>query len=260
MNTCKQIHKELKELFDCSELDEYIRIETPFLYPDGDIIDLFYKENSLDRVISDLGGVSDWLGLQTISKSRTEKQDQQIEYICESYRVEFREGEFFIDLSKGNETRNLTDAIFDLGQAIIRISGLWFLQIDKARNQIISSIEAFMEDTNIKFEKNKPFEGSSGTIWKPNFYTENKSTRFLIYVLSTEKKASTANILYRINAAWDDLSYLKFKQNNDLRFMSLFDDRYNVWKASQRNLLKKNSIIKNFSNRTDLRNTLIGIV
>ena len=263
MDICKKIYKELEELFDCSSFDEYIRIETPFLYPDGDIVDLFYKENSIDKVISDLGGASDWLGLQTISKHRTDKQEQQIEYICESYRIEFRKGEFFIDLSKGNETRNLTEAIFDLGQAIIRISGLWFLQINRTKNQIISSIEAFMENSDIRFEKDKPFEGLSGTVWKPNFYTENKNEKFLIYVLSTEKKSSTSNIIYRINAAWDDLSYLKSNQNeinnNNLKFMSLFDDRYDVWKASQRKLLKNNSIIKNFSNRTDLRNTLIGI-
>lgn len=258
MSICRKIIEQTEELFECSPFREYIRIETPFVYPDGDIIDLFYKDNSPYKIITDLGGASDWLGLQTVSETRTEKQEYQIEYICDSYRVEYRKGEFFIDLDKGNETRNLAEAVFDLGQAIIRISGLWFLQINKARSQIINSIEAFMNSNEIVYKKNKPFDGSSGEIWKPNFYTENTKEKILIYVLSTEKKNSTSSIVYRINAAWDDLSYLN-NQKENFKFISLFDDRYDIWKASHRKILRRSSIIKKFSNRNDFKNTLIGI-
>ena len=263
MSICKKIYQETEELFECSPFREYTRIETPFLYPDGDIIDLFYKKSTPYELITDLGGVCDWLGLQTIAKTRTDKQEQQIEYICDSYRVEFRKGEFFIDLNKGNETRNLTEAIFDLSQAMIRISGLWFLQIDRSKNQIIDDIESFIKINDISYVKNKPFEGSSGNIWKPNFYAENKSEGFLIYVLSTDKKNSTSNILYRIVAAWHDLEYLKTDkkktEKENIEFISLFDDRYDVWKASDRKMLRDFSTIKKFSNKNDLRNTLIGI-
>lgn len=260
MGICRKIIEQTEELFECSEFREYTRIETPFIYPDGDIIDLFYRGDAPYKIITDLGGASDWLGLQTISKHRTDKQEYQIEYICDSYRIEFRKGEFFIDLDKGNETRNLSEAVFDLGQAIIRISGLWFLQLNRAKNQILNSIETFMESNEIDYEKNKPFEGYSGEVWKPNFYTESKKEKILIYVLSTEKKSSASGIIYRINSAWGDLCYLKDKNKDEnYKFVSLFDDRYDIWKASHRKILKRNSDIKHFSNRNDLKNTLIGI-
>lgn len=260
MNICKKIIEQTEELFECSRFKEYIRIETPFIYPDGDVIDIFYKENSVYKEITDLGGLSNWLSLQIISDDRTEKQKEQIEYICQTFRVESKDGELFIDLGKGNEIRNLAEAIFDLGQAMIRIASLWFLQTNRAKNNIINSIENFMEVNEINYEKNKPFTGNSGDIWKPNFYTEsNQNQKFLIYVLSGEKQDSASSIIYRINTAWDDLHYLKDTENSEYEFISLFDDRYDIWKSFHRKILKRNSIIKQFSNRNDLRNTLIGI-
>ena len=39
------------ELFTCAPLNGYTRIRTPFLYPDGDVIDLFNYVNPLLLVI-----------------------------------------------------------------------------------------------------------------------------------------------------------------------------------------------------------------
>ena len=121
---CEQIAKQTEELFECSLFREYIRIETPFIYPDGDIIDLFYKKTSSREIITDLGGASNWVGLQSISESRTKKQEEQIEYVCKAHGVELEKGEFFINLNKANKPKKLVEAVFDLGQAIIKISSL----------------------------------------------------------------------------------------------------------------------------------------
>lgn len=258
MDICKEIIEQAEELFDCSLFNGYTRIETPFIYPDGDVIDLFYRFDAPDKIITDLGGTSNWLGLQAISDDRTKKQKSQIKYICQTYRIEQRKGEFFIDLGKGNEIRNLADAVFDLGQAMIRISGLWFLQNSKPKSKSVNPVEIFMENNEIKFKKNKPFKGNSGDTWKPSFYVEiRKNKKFLIYFLSTKKKDYASNITCRVNTAWDDLLYLKNKEQ--YTFISLFDDRYDVWKASDKKILKRNSVVKHLSNRNDLKNTLIGI-
>ncbi len=44
LTPCEQITEKIGELFTCSDLNGYIRIRTPFLYPDGDVIDLFYPD------------------------------------------------------------------------------------------------------------------------------------------------------------------------------------------------------------------------
>lgn len=40
---CQAIAETLGDLFFCTEVMGYTRIRTPYLYPDGDVIDLFYK-------------------------------------------------------------------------------------------------------------------------------------------------------------------------------------------------------------------------
>jgi hypothetical protein len=40
---CQKLAEQLPLLFVCEERGEYVRIRTPYLYPDGDIIDLFCK-------------------------------------------------------------------------------------------------------------------------------------------------------------------------------------------------------------------------
>ncbi len=41
---CQKLAEQLPLLFVCEERGEYVRIRTPYLYPDGDIIDLFCKK------------------------------------------------------------------------------------------------------------------------------------------------------------------------------------------------------------------------
>ena len=70
-------------------------------------------------------------------------------------------------------------------------------------------------------------------------------------------------MLYRIYSAWNDLKYIKTNTikaiNKEVEFIFLFDDRYPVWTAKDRNLVKTVSTVKKLSNKNDFKNTLMGI-
>ncbi|MGH7928243.1 MAG: DUF1828 domain-containing protein, partial [Candidatus Binatia bacterium] len=68
MNTlpCKQIEEKIGELFTCSEVNGYVRIRTPYLYPDGDVIDLFFSEKNGSYTLTDLGETLGWLKMQSL--------------------------------------------------------------------------------------------------------------------------------------------------------------------------------------------------
>jgi hypothetical protein len=66
---CELIAQQLGLLFTCTPMSEYIRIETPFLYPDGDIIDVFSQERDDHRLLTDLGETQRWLKMQTAPPS-----------------------------------------------------------------------------------------------------------------------------------------------------------------------------------------------
>jgi hypothetical protein len=40
---CEQIAQQIGSMFVCSPHDGFVKVRTPFLYPDGDIVDLFLR-------------------------------------------------------------------------------------------------------------------------------------------------------------------------------------------------------------------------
>ena len=43
---CDALQSSLGQLYTCTEMDRYIRIRTPFLYPDGDVIDVYQSRTA----------------------------------------------------------------------------------------------------------------------------------------------------------------------------------------------------------------------
>jgi hypothetical protein len=43
---CQEVADTIGQLFDCAEVNGFVRIRTPYLYPDGDVIDLYWKEQT----------------------------------------------------------------------------------------------------------------------------------------------------------------------------------------------------------------------
>ena len=73
---CTLLQDQMGELFRCAEVGNYIRIRTPFMYPDGDYIDVFWERTANDATVtlSDLGETIRWLKMQTIAPRRSPKQ------------------------------------------------------------------------------------------------------------------------------------------------------------------------------------------
>jgi len=81
MTPCEAIAGQLGALFACSPHGKYVRVRTPFLYPDGDVVDLFVREEDEETIVSDLGESLRWLRNQTLAMKRPPKQRQLIEDI-----------------------------------------------------------------------------------------------------------------------------------------------------------------------------------
>ena len=61
---CASLHSQLGTLFECLPAGERVQIRTPFTYPDGDLIDLYWRDTPQGQVVSDLetGPESHWPG------------------------------------------------------------------------------------------------------------------------------------------------------------------------------------------------------
>ena len=123
-STCESISSGLGPLFECSAIRGYIQVRTPFLYPDGDFIDL-YLNNSDQGVttVSDFGETIRWLSSNTLSAKRSPKQLGLISDISQTHGVEFFRGTL---KARSTEPSLLADAITRVSQAALRVSDLIF--------------------------------------------------------------------------------------------------------------------------------------
>jgi hypothetical protein len=110
-------------LFDCCDKGEYIRIRTPYLYPDGDVIDLYCRDEGDMLEVTDLGETSRWLRMQTFSLRRSAKQRALIYDICLNHGVEWFRGMLQVRVHSAAE---LGEAIIRVAQAAIQVADVWF--------------------------------------------------------------------------------------------------------------------------------------
>lgn len=122
ITVCDDINKYIGRQFICSNFNRFIKVQTPYLYPDGDIVDIFVKSNDSGLILTDLGETIAWLSSQSISHSLSERKNQLIEDLIFMYQVERYKGML---IKRCNNSENLSSAIVDLCQAIIRVSDIY---------------------------------------------------------------------------------------------------------------------------------------
>ncbi len=258
MNTpCLQIAKKVGSLFNCSEFKDFIQIATPFTYPDGDIIDIFYKSKDNEFILTDLGETMRWLESQSISGHKNDKQTELIKNICVGHNLILKRDMF---ISKYTSNEEIAEKIIDLAQAIIEISSLWSLQQKRKSKNIIDTVEDFIKEIKIPYEREQSYIGSSERKWKPHFYTTYRGNNILTHVLSTDNKSSTKPILCTVNTQWEDLE--KFKTDSNYNFISLIidtEENQEIWSAGDRKLLAKKSEVKRWSNKENFKRSLLKV-
>ena len=224
---CTLIQEQMGELFRCAEVGNYIRIRTPFMYPDGDYIDIFCECTAEEETItlSDLGETVRWLKMQTISPRRSPKQKQMIQDICLTHGVEFFRGMLQARYRRGD---NLALAVTRISQAALRTADIWFTFRARAIESVTDEVTEYLTEKHIPFERNVTIPGRSGRVWPINFQIRAPKRSSLVGVLSTGSRGATRRITDHLVATWHDLSQLKVGPE-PLHFVSLFDDTSDIW-------------------------------
>jgi hypothetical protein len=225
MTPCERLLQGIGELYVCSPVNHYVRIRTPYLYPDGDVIDLYLVTNGEHATLTDYGETLRWLKSQTPSQKRTVKQNQLIEDICLNHGVEFYSGMLMLRVGQQD---NMANVVSRLAQAIVRVSDLYFTFRKRSTESLTEDVNDFLSERAIPFERGPQIPGRSGKIWKVDFHVRTPQRSSLVNVLSTGSRATARGIVEHVVAAWFDLSPLRLGQQPQ-HFVSLFDDTVDVW-------------------------------
>ncbi len=240
---CTEISSQLSALFVCSPHDSRVRVRTPFLYPDGDVIDLYYSTNGDVRTLTDLGETVRWLRMQTLALRRSPKQRQMIDDVLMNHSVEFFKGMLIVRLGAADR---LADAVLRLGQACLRVADLWFTLRTRAVESVTEEVADYLTEKSIPFDRAKKLVGRSGREWTADFHVRTPDASSLVCVLSTGSRAAGRKIAEHVLATWYDLNALSVGPQ-PLRFLSLFDDTMDVWQPEDFSLVESVSDVARWS-------------
>jgi hypothetical protein len=240
---CSDLRQGLGELFSCSQQGEFQRIRTPYLYPDGDNIDLFVKAAGDVVTVSDLGETLRWLRSQTLSPRRSAKQDALIADACLTHGIEFYKGMLLARCRRGDSLAAVT---LRVAQAALRVSDLWFTFRTRAVESVTEEVADFLTERQFNFERSERLAGRSGRGWTVDFHVRAPDRSSLVYVLSTGSRSAARSVSEHVLAAWYDLNHLAAGPEA-LRFVSLFDDTADVWAAEDFKLVEPLSVVAQWS-------------
>ena len=251
----RAMQNEIGALFTCTEHGDYYRIRTPYLYPDGDNIDLFCAVDGDLITVTDFAETTGWLWMQSLSLRRSPKQNRLIEDTCVTHGVEFYRGMLQARCRPGD---SLAEAVTRVAQAALRVSDLWFTFRTRAFESITDEVGAYLTERALSFDRSEKLVGRSGRDWTIDFCVRTGERSALVYVLSTGNRSSAHKVTEHVLAAWHDLYHLATGAEA-LHFVSLFDDTADVWVAADFRLVESVSTVSRWSKPDEFAEVLTAI-
>ncbi len=221
---CQLISETIGQLYTCSEVNGFVRIRTPYLYPDGDVIDLFYKPET--HTLTDLGETLRWLDMQSWNRSLSKKQEWFLQDIQLTFGVENYDGMLMV-----REQGNFAEAMTRLAEAAIAVSNLWLLNRTRLADTLNDEIAELLDKYEIPYKRDIRLVGRSKRSWQIDFRTRHPRRSALIEVLSTGSRGAANSKVNNTVAAWVDLNHFQMT-TEPFSFISLFDDSLDVWSNS----------------------------
>ena len=243
------VQRELGALFTYTVEDMYEQVSTPFLYPDGDNIDVFLMREDETILVADFGEAMRWLFTNAMSMRLSGNQIKLVADICTTHGVGFDSGVI--------ETRchpsDLASAIVRVAQVASRVSDLWLTFRLRTPPSITTEIADHLMKHNLPFERPPRLTGHSKRSWNVDFQVRTHKSRFLVNVLSARNRSTARRITDRVVATWYDLSSVMW--NESMGFISVFDDTADVWTDKDISLVESLSRVSRWSNPDGLVQT-----
>ena len=189
---CASIATTLPPLFVCSPAPlEGVRVRTPMLYPDGGVVDVFVLERGSGYTITDFGEALGWLGLQSVSRQRSPKQQVLIQDVCQTLRIELFQGQLVLREVMNDQ---LGESVLRVAQAVVRISDLWFTLRSQSLQTTADEVDEWLREKRIPFERRVTKQGRSTQNWTIDFETQTNNKTSLVFLLNTGSRGRSAGL------------------------------------------------------------------
>jgi len=241
---CEAIARFLPAMFHCAPAGERTRVRTPYLYPDGGIIDLFVRRNNGGGgVVSDLGEATAWLRMQAASVRRSPRQSLLVEDAARTAGVELFKGAL---MSRFDSEESLAVAVQQVGMAAIRVSDVWFTYRTRAVESINDEVGDLLLEQRFEYTRGEKVAGRSGRAWTVDFDIAAPQRSSLVMVASTGNRSAAQRVSEHITATWHDLNFMTIGPNGK-HAVTLVDDTADIWSEEHLNLMGSLSTLARWS-------------
>jgi hypothetical protein len=179
-----------------------IRISTPFLYPNGDSVDVFLypkPSNLFDEYhLSDCGQTYIYLKGAQVGMLGTTRKREIVGDIASQLNVRLSGGEIFVAIHS-DIPEGISDAILRIAQACVRISDFATHQRLRSANPFRDDVEDFFEAQNFGFSKDVKVLGAYNLPVRMDFEVkagENKAYVNVLAAMNLTAAHSAANEIF----------------------------------------------------------------
>jgi len=234
--------------FKCYTEDEYVVLETPYLYPDGDTIQLFIELLSENRVrMSDLGETLRSLAMLNYKLSSRARKSQ-FNHILTSTGVRSNKGALCVVTTKEEAGVKMSDLLNGIRQVSSLVYTLRGYAAPTFREEVEGFIRAEGYDPQVDYE----IYGDSGRLYRVHLYLDDRR-RQAFRTLSAHTRAWAENQLNATYVMWDDIKL----KHEDIQRITVIDDIDSVWTSEWLTLLRRVSeFVALWSKREALRSYL----
>lgn len=165
----RQVREGIAGLYDCEDdQNGSITIETPFIFPNGDLLDLSVEQTSDGFVVSDLGETCGWLfrtsGIDNLTPARREK----IREIENGAGVQFWHGTLRYECQS---SADLSMGVHLVAQAALQVAELRHSTKATPRTRNRDRLDEWFEAKPLKVVRGVRVPGRSRRNWKIDYRT-----------------------------------------------------------------------------------------
>lgn len=250
----------IPDLFSCSHAPRGgIRVETPMLYPDGGVVDVFIIERRGVWFVTDFGEGLGWLEMKANTEKRSPRQVRMIQDICQTLGVTNRDGYLESRLKVLDE---VGEAVVRVAQAVVQVADVSFTlgrthseRRLTLRERMNEEVGKWLTSREIRHKREFRISGSSGQPWIIDYRTSVNWRTSLVSLVSAGSRSAAGRQTEHVVTLWSDLVHLD-GNGSEVAKISLFDDTRDVWRQEHFRLAERMSKVALWSRRQQFENMI----
>lgn len=225
-----------------------ITIETPFVFPNGDLLDLSVEQTPDGFVVSDLGETYGWLFRTSGIDNFTPARRQKVREIENGTGVNFWRGVLRYECESSSQ---LAMGVHLVGQAALQMAELRhsIKASPPARNQ--HRLDEWFEVQSLKVARRVTVPGRSQQKWKIDYKTMLDGHISYAMWIEGRDHAAALPAVYRTYTTFSDIM-LSTNGVASVPRISILDDTEAAWSAAERSLLQNVSNVVSWSDQDQL--------